>query len=349
MAPHPSPMPAGFPGPVPGSPVPHYGAPGYSAQPQASRPPAADGDPAPRGKRIGAWAIDGGIILVIAAILGASAIENLQSSVATRVAVSVPETIYGLLFSGADVQQAASDVGGTVWRTIVSAVQRTILLIILIEAAYHFVMVAWKGRTVGRLVTDLQVRRRHRERHLNAARRSRWEAFKAVTGPGVFPALARALATAAAASGLYGLAWIILIHGSFGLAFLTWLAAVGLLVANIVTAMFGKRRRSVSDVLAGTVVVRTRNYAKAAEAAERAREAAQASSQVAVQVGRESAERIAQSQTVQQLKDTGARWRDQVKASDSGRRIGKAGQGLATRVKSVYDEKRNARNPDPPR
>jgi uncharacterized RDD family membrane protein YckC len=341
-------MPAGFPSPVPGPPVPHYGAPGYYAPPKAPRPPAADGDPAPRWKRIGAWAIDGGIILVIAIILSVSTIEDLQSSVATRVAVSVPETIYGLLFSGADVQEAAADVGGTVWRTIVKAVQRTILLIILIEAAYHFVMVAWKGRTVGRLVTDLQVRRHNRERPPTDAPVSRWKAFKAVTGPGVFPALVRALATVAAASGLYGLAWIILIHGSFGLAFLTWLAAVGLLVANILTAMLGKRRRSLSDVLAGTVVVRTRNYAKAAEAAERARGAVQASSQVAVQVGRESAERVAQSQTVQQLKDTGARWRDQVKASDSGRRIGKAGQGLATRVKGVYDEKRNTRNPDPP-
>jgi uncharacterized RDD family membrane protein YckC len=316
-------MPAGFPSPVPGPPVPHYAAPGPGfTPPQAPRLPAADGDPAPRGKRIGAWAIDGGIILVIAVILGASTIENLQSSVATRVAVSVPETIYGLLFSGADVKQAASDVGGTVWRTIVSAVQRTILLIILIEAAYHFVMVAWKGRTAGRLVTDLQVRRYKRERPPHEAAMSRWKAFTAVTGPGVFPALARALATAAAASGLYGLAWIILIHGSFGLAFLTWLAAVGLLVANILTALLGKRR-SLSDVLAGTVVVRTRNYA---EAAERARYAVEASGQVAAQVGRESAERVAQSQAVQQLKDTGARWRDQVKASEPGRRLGKAGQ-----------------------
>jgi uncharacterized RDD family membrane protein YckC len=316
--------------------VPGYG----TALRKPPSPPAADGDPAPRGQRIASWAIDAGIILVIAVILGVSAVENLQSSVATRVAVGVPETVYGLLFSGADVEQAAEDVGGTVWRAIVSTVQRTILLIILIEAAYHFAMVAWKGRTVGRLVTDLQVRRVKRVHAPKEAPASRWKAIRAVTGPGVLPSLARALATVAAGSGLYGAAWIILIHGGFGLAFLTWLAAVGLLVANIIAAMVGGRR-TVGDVIAGTVVVRTLNYAKAAAAAERARAAVQASGQVAAQVGRESAERVAQSQTVRQLKETGANWRDQVKASDSGRRLGKAGQDLATRVKGV---KRNSGN-----
>lgn len=333
---------------MPGQPVPPYGtqppAPGFGFAPpgKTPRPPAADGDPAPRGKRIASWAIDGGIILVIAVILGASAVENLHTSVATRVAINVPETVWGLLFSGADVDEAAKDVGGAVWRAIVSTVQRTILLIILIEAAYHFLMVAWKGRTFGRLITDLQVRRADpsKWRPSNGPPVSRWKAMKAVTGPGAAPALARALATAATGSGLYGLAWILLIHGGFGLAFLTWLAAVGLLITNIVVALAG-RRRSVSDMLARTVVVRTRNYAKAAEAAQRARYAVQASGQVAVQVGREGAERVAQSPTVQQFKDTGARWRDQVKASDSGQRLGRAGQNLANRVKDAYDEKRN--------
>jgi hypothetical protein len=337
-------------------PVPPYGTrasvPGYGYAPpgKAPRPPAADGDPAPRGKRIASWAIDGGIVLVVAVILGASAVENLHTSVATRVAINVPETVWGLLFSGADVDEAAKDVGGTVWRTIVSTVQRTILLIILIEAAYHFLMVAWKGRTFGRLITDLQVRRADPSkwrRPSNGAPGSRWKAMKAVTGPGVAPALVRALATAATGSGLYGLAWILLIHGGFGLAFLTWLAAVGLLITNIVVALVG-RRRSVSDRLARTIVVRTRNYAKAAEAAQQARSAMQASGQVAAQVGRESAERVAQSPTVQQLKDTGARWRDQVKASDSGQRLGRAGQNLANRVKDAYDEKRNNGAPPGP-
>lgn len=344
--------------PMPGQPVPQYGMQppgpmpgyGYPPPPQPPRPPAADGDRAPRGKRIASWAIDAAIIVVIAITLGASAIENLQSSVATRMAVSVPDAIFGLLFSGADVDQAAKDVGGTVWRAIVSSVQRTIILIIVIEAVYHFVMVFWKGRTVGRLVTDLQVRRSDPSKWKtaqNAAPVSRWKAMRRVTGPGVAPALARALVTAAASSGLYGLAWIILVHGSFGLAFLMWMAAVALLVANILLALLGKRR-SVSDLLAGTVVVRTLNYAKAAAAAERARYAVQASGQVAAQVGRENAERVAQSQTVQQLKDTGARWREQVKAGDSGQRLGKAGQNLASRVKDAYDDKRKAGNGVPP-
>jgi hypothetical protein len=326
--------------------------PGYGSPPprKASRPPAADGDPAPNWPRIGSWAIDAGIVLVIAVILGASTLESLQSSVATRVAVNVPQELYGLLFSGANVEQAAADLGGTVWRTIVSKVQRTILIVILIEAAYHFVMVAWKGRTVGRLVTDLQVRRLDRSKWKppeNAVPVSRWKAIKSVTGPGVFPSLTRALITAATGSGLYGLSWIILIHGNFGLAFLTWLAAVGLLVANILFALIGKRS-SVSDRVSRTVVVRTLNYAKAAAAAERARHAAQVSAQVAAQISRENAERFAQSQTVQQLKDTGGRWRDQVKASDSGQRLGKAGQKFANRVKDVYDEKRNSGNGSPP-
>jgi uncharacterized RDD family membrane protein YckC len=265
-------------------------------------------------------------------------------------AISAPEAIFGLLFSGADVQQAAGDLGTTVWRAVVSTVQRTIMLIFVIEAVYHFVMVFWKGRTVGRLVTDLQVRRSNPAKWTsaqNAAPVSRWKAIRRVTGPGVAPALTRALATAAASSGLYGLAWIILVHGSFGLAFLMWTAAVGLLVANILLALLGKRR-SVSDILARTVVVRTRNYAKAAEAAELARHAVQASGQVAAQVGRENVERVAQSQAVQQLKDTGARWRDQVKASDSGQRLGKAGQNLASRVKDAYSEKRKAGSGAPP-
>jgi hypothetical protein len=280
-------------------------------------------------------------------VLGASAIESIQSSVATRVAVNVPGELYGLLFSGANVEQAAADLGGTAWRTIVSKVQRTILLIILIEAAYHFVMVAWKGRTVGRLVTDLQVRRLDRSRWERPVPARGWKAFKRVNGPGVLPSLARALVTAATGSGLYGLSWIVLIHGHFGLAFLTWLAAIGLVVANILFALLGKRR-SLSDRASRTIVVRTLNYAKAAAAAERARHAALASAQIAAQAGRERAGRVAQSPTVRQLKDTGARWRDQAKASDSGRRLGRAGQKFANRVKDVYDEKRDAGSGGPP-
>lgn len=323
-SPHPAP-----PQPVPGQ-APPYGPPPGPA-PDRSRPP--------NGRRIGAWAVDAAVVLAIAAGLWGLAFDHLGSVLPTHLSTQAAESVYGLLFSGGDVESVVRELGARAWRDVVATVQRTILLIILAEFAYHFALVLWKGRTLGRMVADLKVRRAGAAPETAPAGK---RAFLAVSGPGLPASLVRALATAAAGTGLYGAAWILLVHGQFLPSVLVWLLSVGLLVLNIVLALAGKRR-SVSDRIARTAIVRTTGYAQAAQAAVDAGRYLQATGAATAQTARQGAERLAQNPAVGQFKDKGREQIDRALAGRQAQQLGQAGRRFADRVKTAYEEKARPR------
>ncbi|WP_433323853.1 RDD family protein [Spirillospora sp. CA-294931] len=270
-------------------------------------------DPAPLGRRLGAWAVDAGLLLVAAILLGVMTWGRLQDYVAgAGLPAKALKAGSGLLTSGGDVEKIAADFGVDVWDKFVGYVVQAIVLLVLIELVYHFVATLWKGRTLGKVALDVRVCR-----FADGART-----------PGPAAAFRRALAATLAGTGVYAVAWIFLLQGWFFLSVVAWAAAVAVFTANLLPLPFARTRRTLNDLLSGTVVVRAGTHRQAAEAA---RQGAQAV--------RENAGRLAQHDRVQSAlrSDQARRAQDlgrQALESERGRQAQDLGRKLGDRVKN---------------
>lgn len=274
-------------------------------------PPGFDVEPtdgeraAPRFRRLMAWGIDTALLWVVAVLLGMMTWGRLQSYVAEDLPQKALAATGGLLFSGGDVEKAATDFGAGVWGTFTSAVYQALALLVLVELLYQFVAQTWAGRTLGKAVMDIRVR-------------------AAATGdarkPGKAGAFRRALVTTAGGTGLYCLAWVVLLEGMFFAAVLVWLFAVVVFVANSLPALFGGRRRTLADMLAGTAVVRAGVYQRAVAAAVQGAGRAWDGTQAAGRAVRDAArQNLGQSERAQQVQDMGKRLGGRIKGLRSGR------------------------------
>jgi hypothetical protein len=314
------------PPPVPLPAVPPPGAP--------EEPPAA----APRGRRLAAWGIDTCVLAGAAILLGMMTWGRLNGLLGDGLWGDALTATGGLLLSGGDIQQAAEDFGMGLWNKVVSAIEQALLLLILIEFLHQFAGQAFAGRTVGKAVLDLRVEN---------ARSAKSRAFR------------RSLVTTAGGTGLYCIAWILLLHGLFFFSLVMWLAAVAVFLANSVPALFGARRRTFADLAAGTALTRADGYRRAAEAAKQgaaiAWDGTQAAGQVAGQAVRDNAARLAQAESMQralqsdrarQVQDLGRRSAARVQGAMQGERaqqVGDMGKRFGGRLKNAYQERRAAR------
>jgi uncharacterized RDD family membrane protein YckC len=229
----------------------------------------------------------------------------------------------GLLVSGGDVRKAAGGFGTRLWDTFVSDVEQALVLLIVVQLLYQFATQAWLGRTLGKATMDLRVR----------------AAIGTGRGPGAARAFRRALLTTAGGTGLYCLAWILLLEGLFLFAVATWLLAVAVFTATSLPALFGGRRRTLADLLAGTTVVRAGTYERVAatawQGAALARDGVQAAGQVARDTAREQAARLAQADHLRRALDS--QRADQVRGL--GRRLG-------GRLKDTYRDRTSGGSPE---
>ena len=295
--------------------------PGFGAPPASTAPVG----PASRARRLGAWGVDAALLLTVAVLLGMMTWGRLNNIV-DGVWGQVLGATGGLLLSGGDVRRAAADFGMSIWRDVVTAITQALLLLVLIELLYRFAAERFAGRTLGKLVVDLRV---------------------ASTGTARRRVFLRALVTTAGGTGLYAAAWILLLHGQFLFALLTWLAAVAVLLANGLPALAGARRRTLADRAGRTIVVPVGAYRRAAETAAQGAGAAWTGAQQAGRAVRDNAARIAQddrmrraleSERARQIQDLGRQSAAKVRDAMDGdqvRRAREAGRRLGDRLRGA--------------
>ncbi|WP_067471333.1 RDD family protein [Actinomadura hibisca] len=307
------------------------------AQHAAPLPPPA------RSRRLAAWSIDAALLAVIAVLLAGATWGRLQEQLAGDVTQSVSGAVFGLFASGGDVGKAAGEVGGQVWGSATVAIQQALALLVLAELLHQFAGNAWRGRTIGKALLDIRVR---------PAKAT----ADAPSGTGKGRAARRALVSTASGTGLYALAWVMLLEGLFFLALMTWLAAVALFTANALPTLAGKRRRSLADRVAGTAVVPARSYQRAAQAVRQGANVAWDGTQAGVQAARDNAARLAAGDRLRQARESerarqaqelaqraGRQTAERVRGamdSDRGRQAQEAGKKLGGRLKNAYKDRR---------
>ncbi|MFG2004364.1 RDD family protein [Spirillospora sp. NPDC048911] len=328
-----------------GPPPPPFPAP-YNAPPPV---PAGAPTPtaAPRGRRLLAWSIDTGLLVVVAVLLGGMTWGRLHTYVVQDLPSKTLSATGALLMSGGNVEKAATEFGAGVWDTFVSNVEQALLLLVLAELLHQVVGLALAGRTIGKATMDLRVR----------------HAANEDAKPGMARSFKRALVTTASGTGLYALAWVLLLEGLFFFALLLWLVAVAFFLANSVPALLGSRRRTFADLAAGTVVQPARSYERAVAAARQGAAIAWDGAQNAGQIARENATRVVQAERVQQaleserarkLQELGRRAGRQsadkmreAAASERAQQVQDAGKRLGGRIKNAYEDRRAGKSPEP--
>ncbi|MCO5995470.1 RDD family protein [Actinoallomurus rhizosphaericola] len=270
---------------------------------------------APPVRRLAAWAVDTLLLWGAAVLLAVVTWGRLHGQLVDDLPFKAVSAAGGLLVSGGDVHKAAADFGTGLWDTFASDVEQALVLLVVIQLLYQFALNAWLGRTLGKAAADLRVR-------TVAGDGSR---------PGMASAFRRALVTTAGGTGLYCLAWILLLEGLFLFALAAWLLAVAVFVATGLPALFGGRR-TLADLLAGTTVVRAHTYQRVAATARQgaalARDGAQAAGQAARDAAREQAARLAQTDALRRALDS----QRAHQARDMGRRLG-------GRLRNTYRER----------
>ncbi|MFI0450404.1 RDD family protein [Actinomadura sp. 6N118] len=326
--------------------------PGGSPPPVAADahvPAAADAHAtaAPRGRRLLAWSIDSGLLVVVAVLLGGMTWGRLHAYVAQDLPSKALSATGALLLSGGNVEKAAREFGAGVWDTFVSNIEQALLLLVLAELLHQAVGLALGGRTIGKVAMDLRVR----------------YAGGDDTKAGTARSVKRALVTTASGTGLYALAWVLLLEGLYFFAVLLWLVAVAAFLANSVPALVGSRRRTFADLAAGTVVERARSYERAVAAARQGAARAWDGAQNAGQIARENATRVVQAERVQQAIESdraqrvqelgrraGRQSADKVREVATGERaqnVQDAGRRLGGRIKGAYQDRRTGKSPEP--
>ncbi|MFC8519648.1 RDD family protein [Streptomyces sp. NPDC057257] len=183
----------------------------------------------PKLRRAMAWFIDFALVLSLAAGLAVLTFHRIAGLV-----TDVPELAarggLDLLSSRGDVVGASADLGLSLWRSAVRAVEEAIGVLIVATFLYQWGCLALAGRTVGKGLLGLKVTP-------SAPRR----------------AAVRALVTTAADIAVYAVACVLLIERHVLLSVMVWALAVLLFLFNALPVL-SPTRRSFADRVAGTTV-----------------------------------------------------------------------------------------------
>lgn len=189
----------------------------------------------PRTRRLFAWALDFALVVAVAVLLGWFTFHRISAEVSD--VTSLAETsAWQVITSDGDLAGAGQDVGESLWRHAVTAVQQGFAALVVFTFAYHFLSLALLGRTPGQALTALCVVRR-----------------RGGGRPGRGQAGVRAAVTALVDVGWYALACCLLADGMVALSVLCWVVAVAFFALNAALALVGSRR-SLADRLGGVTV-----------------------------------------------------------------------------------------------
>ncbi|MGW2331116.1 RDD family protein [Streptomyces sp. NPDC001700] len=189
----------------------------------------------PRTRRLCAWALDFAVSVAVAVLLGWLTFQRISAEVPDMTSLA-GTSAWEVITSDGDVAGVGRDVGESLWRSSMSAVQQAFAALVVFTFVYHFVSLAVMSRTPGQALAALCVVRR---------------------GGGGRPGRARAAVRAAVTTvvdvGWYALACCLLVGGEIALSVLCWVVAVVSFALNSGLALVGSRR-SLADRLAGVTV-----------------------------------------------------------------------------------------------
>lgn len=306
-------------------------------------------DRAPANRRIAAWAVDFGLILCVAVLLGSVTHYRIADYLSSWPGLA-EEGGWNLFRANGDWGGAGKAFGWDVFGEVLLLVAEAFVALVLIVFVYQFAALAWKGRTLGKFLLDIRV-------HSLADPQgvlSKWQSAR------------RAVASTIVDVGLYSAACIALLAGKFVLSLVLWVAAVVALVFNAVPLAGG---RTVIDRLAGTTVVRAGLYQKSWQAARDAAivERGAQSAQVGVERMRavtsamqEKAQHLAEDERLRQLRESNQAAQLRRIGQDAGRHTGAAARQLlnsergqqaqdtakkvSSNLRAVYGKRRGTRS-----
>jgi RDD family protein len=339
--------------------------------------------PPPTARRAMAWAVDFLIVAIPATALIIAAVTSLVHALPEYlggVAADIGWSRLASVILHRDGEAGGLGAAATAeWTSFVQPLVWSLLAVPVIQFVYHGFALAWRGRTLGAIITGVRVGAATDPTGLLRAR-----------------ALRRAFLTALIESGFLCLALTVVVIGQLSIGALLVAAAVAAFWLNWLT-LLAPRRRTLVDRLAGTTVIRSARLtpalatpaaptsmavepppaltdepspaalpwttslpaAQLPAAAEpagtwptavgpsalgRAGQAAADAAAVAGQLARDGAESIARSQQVQQALNSATAQRAQElgsRATDSARRLG-------GRAQEMWAERRRRRTPPPP-
>ncbi|MFI0775367.1 RDD family protein [Streptomyces sp. NPDC021212] len=189
----------------------------------------------PRARRLCAWALDFAVVVAVAVLLGTFTFHRISAEV-TDVTSLAGTSAWEVITSKGDLAGAGRDVGESLWRDAVSAVQQAFAALVVFTFAYHFISLAVMARTPGQALTGLCVVRR-----AGGGR------------PGKGRGAVRAGVITLIDVGWYALACCLLVEGAIVLSVVCWIVAVAFFALDAVLAPVGSRR-SLADRLAGVTV-----------------------------------------------------------------------------------------------
>ncbi|CAM5534917.1 hypothetical protein SALBM135S_06054 [Streptomyces alboniger] len=195
----------------------------YNASPVVTRPST--------GRRVLAWAIDFALVLTMACLLGAFAVQRITEAL-TDLPSLAGSGGWRLLTADGDTLDQAQGLGRELWHEAVLIVIQSCALLVVGTFLYHWAALTFAGRTLGKRMLGLRI----------TPRRARGTAL-------------RAAATTTADVACLALACVLLASGAFLAAFAVWVLAVVAFWANALPALTSSGR-SLADRLAGTSVVR---------------------------------------------------------------------------------------------
>jgi uncharacterized RDD family membrane protein YckC len=225
-------------------------------------------------RRVLGWLIDYGMVMVPAAILVTLALSSIVHALPGYVGGLAAEVgwshLVGLIAHRGTEAGGLSKAASGEWVRVAAPLIGALLLVPLIQFLYQATLLAWRGRTIGKMVADTRVGMAvaHAPRLIRRV------------------ALRRALTTTVLETGLVSIALIVVTIGEISIGGLFWVVAVVAFWINVLAAL-GPRRRTIVDRLARTVVVRRALHA---EVAERTVDLARRTSDVAVAAGRKSSD-----------------------------------------------------------
>jgi uncharacterized RDD family membrane protein YckC len=245
-------------------PDPRYPQAQYWAPPPLAPPPPR---PAGIGRRLLGWFVDYLIVMVPGMIvvgLGTwSLVRGLPAYVGGVAADVGVSRLFSLVTHRGGGSGGVGAVASGAWLGLALPLIGALLAVPMLQFLYQASLLAWRGRTVGKIVADTRV-------------------GPAVVGVPPRFALKRALATTFTETGLVGFGLALAVYGEFTFGVLVLFAATVVWWVNLLLAL-GSRHRTVVDRVAGTSVLRGELYA---QVAARSAELARRSSAAAITTGR---------------------------------------------------------------
>lgn len=305
-------------------------------------------DRASASRRIAAWAVDFGLIIGAAVLLGSVTHYRIADYLSSWPGLA-EQGGWNLFRANGDWGGAGKAFGWDVFGEILLLVTEAFVALVLIVFAYHFAALAWKGRTLGKFLLDIRVQSLT-DPH---GALSKWQSAR------------RALASTTVDIGLYSAACVALLAGKFVLSLVLWVAAVVALIFNAVPLAGG---RTAIDRLAGTTVVRAGLYQKSWQAAKDAAivERGAQGAQVGVErmhavtnAMKEQAQHLAEDERLRRLRESNQAAQLRRIGQDAGRQTGAAARQLldsergqqaqdtvkkvGSNLRAAYDKRRGPR------